>query len=101
MMYLADPYPKEGKVKVLNLTSQLVDSVGTPVPLSDVYVHHYVSSSKFILGSGAELRGSFHRQPLAEPFALTVDTQDLKDDIIRYRMCFIFHVLGQRQNLYV
>lgn len=48
-----------------------------------VYVHHYVSSSKFILGNGAELRGSFTRQPLLEPYALVVDTEDLKDDLIR------------------
>lgn len=36
MMYLDNPYPKEGKVIVLNLTSQLVDSTGRPIPLSDV-----------------------------------------------------------------
>lgn len=39
MMYLDNPYPKEGKVIVLNLTSQLVDSTGRPIPLSDVSAH--------------------------------------------------------------
>ena len=36
MMYLESPYPTEGKVEVVNMTAQLVDSDGTPVPLSDV-----------------------------------------------------------------
>ena len=49
-----------------------------------VYVHHYVSSSKFILGSGAELRGSFHRRPLERPYALVVDTADLKNVTSRH-----------------
>ncbi len=47
-------------------------------------MHHYVSSSKFILGSGAELRGSFSRKPLPEPYSLVVDTADLKEDLIRH-----------------
>lgn len=46
-------------------------------------MHHYVSSSKFILGNGAELRGSFTRKPLPEPYSLVVDTEDLKEDLIR------------------
>ena len=46
-------------------------------------MHHYVSSSKFILGNGAELRGSFTRKPLLEPYSLVVDTEDLKEDLIR------------------
>ena len=46
-------------------------------------MHHYVSSSKFILGSGAELRGSFHRRPLHAPYALVVDAEDLKNDTVR------------------
>ena len=29
-----------------------------------VYVHHYVSSTTFLLGSGAELRGQMTRQPV-------------------------------------
>ena len=29
-----------------------------------VYVHHYVSSTAFLLGSGAELRGQMTRQPV-------------------------------------
>lgn len=48
-----------------------------------VYVHHYVSSSAFLLGNGAELRGSFSRQPVKEPYALVIDTQKLKNDTIR------------------
>ena len=36
MMYLESPYPSEGQVIVLNLTSQLVDADERPVPLSDV-----------------------------------------------------------------
>ncbi len=36
MMYLESPYPAEGEVVVLNLTSQLVDAEERPVPLSDV-----------------------------------------------------------------
>jgi hypothetical protein len=54
-----------------------------------VYVHHYVSSSKFILGSGAELRGSFHRKPLAAPYALVVDAEDLRNDTTR---CVLPHL---------
>ena len=46
-------------------------------------MHHYVSSSRFILGSGAELRGSFHRRPLEPPYALIVDTADLANDTTR------------------
>lgn len=51
--------------------------------VAQVYVHHYVSSSKFILGNGAELRGSFSRQPVQAPYGLVVDTADLKNDTIR------------------
>ena len=29
-----------------------------------VYVHHYVSSTTFLLGSGAELRGQMDRKPV-------------------------------------
>ena len=36
MMYLENPYPTEGNVVVLNLTSELVDAEMRPVPLSDV-----------------------------------------------------------------
>ena len=35
VMYLENPYPKEGKVEVLNMTTQIVDGNGTPVALSD------------------------------------------------------------------
>ncbi len=52
------------------------------VPLQ-VYVHHYVSSSAFLLGNGAELRGSFSRQPVKEPYALVIDAAKLKNDTIR------------------
>ena len=50
---------------------------------SQVYVHHYVSSSAFLLGNGAELRGSFTRQPVKEPYALVIDTAKLTNDTIR------------------
>ena len=33
-------------------------------PCGQVYVHHYVSSTAFLLGSGAELRGQMTRQPV-------------------------------------
>ena len=36
MMYLESPYPDAGKVEVINMTAQLVDAGGRPVPLSDV-----------------------------------------------------------------
>jgi hypothetical protein len=49
-----------------------------------VYVHHYVSSSKFILGNGAELRGSFTRKPVQEPYGLVIDAADAKNDTIRW-----------------
>ncbi len=40
MMYLENPYPTEGNVVVLNLTSELVDAEMRPVPLSDVsHIH--------------------------------------------------------------
>lgn len=48
-----------------------------------VYVHHYVSSSAFLLGNGAELRGSFSRQPVKAPYGLIIDTSKLKNDTIR------------------
>jgi len=40
-------------------------------------VHHYVSSTTFLLGSGAELRGQMTREPLAWPLALVVDGKSL------------------------
>lgn len=30
-----------------------------------MYVHHYVSSTTFLLGSGAELRGQMTREPVS------------------------------------
>jgi hypothetical protein len=42
-----------------------------------VYVHHYVSSTTFLLGSGAELRGQMTREPLEWPLALVVDGKSL------------------------
>lgn len=50
-------------------------------------MHHYVSSSAFLLGNGAELRGSFTRQPVEEPYALVIDTAKLKEDKIRQDPC--------------
>ncbi|EIE18154.1 hypothetical protein COCSUDRAFT_68383 [Coccomyxa subellipsoidea C-169] len=97
MMFLGNPYPAAGKVSVLNLTAELVDGERRPVPLSDVYVHHYVSSSKFILGSGAELRGSFSRKPLPEPYSLVVDTADLKEDLIRYTNIQLINTIGVKE----
>ncbi|CAL5223582.1 g6118 [Coccomyxa viridis] len=94
MMYLESPYPAEGQVVVLNLTSQLVDAEERPVPLSDVYVHHYVSSSAFLLGNGAELRGSFSRQPVKEPYALVIDAAKLKNDTIRYTNIQLINTIG-------
>ena len=40
-------------------------------------MHHYVSSTTFLLGSGAELRGQMTREPLAWPLALVVDGKSL------------------------
>ncbi len=64
---------------------------GTHRVCLQVYVHHYVSSSKFILGNGAELRGSFTREPLPEPYSLVVDTEDLKEDLIRRALLLTGH----------
>lgn len=70
--------------KFHTLTEVLSPAIMMVVPgVLQVYVHHYVSSSKFILGNGAELRGSFTREPLPEPYSLVVDTEDLKEDLIR------------------
>lgn len=49
-----------------------------------VYVHHYVSSYLFLLGNGAELRGSFTRKPLPEPYALVVNGSFVAD--VRQRL---------------
>ena len=64
MALLESPYPVNGSVVVVNQTAQIIDEAGNPVPLSEVYVHHYVSSTTFLLGSGAELRGQMSRQPV-------------------------------------
>ena len=49
-----------------------------------VYVHHYVSSYHFLLGNGAELRGSFTRPPLPSPYAMIVNGTEV--DNMRLRM---------------
>ena len=38
-----------------------------------LYVHHYGAGFEFILGSGAELRGSFMRKTLPLPYAMLVN----------------------------
>jgi hypothetical protein len=38
-----------------------------------VYVHHYVGDQRFIIGNGAELRGSMTQHQLPEPYSLVVD----------------------------
>lgn len=38
-----------------------------------LYVHHYGGGFEFLVGSGAELRGSFTRKPLPEPYAQLVN----------------------------
>jgi hypothetical protein len=43
------------------------------VPLEELYVHHYVADGRFLLGEGAELRGSYKRKPLTYPNALVID----------------------------
>ena len=72
MLLLASPYPTSGSVVVINQTSQLVDATLRPVPLSEVYVHHWGSSGKFVQGSGAELRGARDRAPVRVSFAASV-----------------------------
>lgn len=40
---------------------------------AQLYVHHYGSSFDFVAGSGAELRGSFIRKTLPEPYVQLVN----------------------------
>lgn len=54
------------------------------IPWLQVYVHHYVSSYHFLLGNGAELRGSFTRPPLPSPYAMIVNGTEV--DNMRLRM---------------
>ena len=72
MLLLASPYPTSGSVVVINQTSQLVAATLRPVPLSEVYVHHWGSSGKFVQGSGAELRGARDRAPVRVSYAVGV-----------------------------
>ncbi|KAK9842080.1 hypothetical protein WJX81_007607 [Elliptochloris bilobata] len=94
MALLASPYPLNGSVVVINQTAQIINETGNPVPLSEVYVHHYVSSTTFLLGSGAELRGQMTRQPLEWPLALVVDTQSVSGTKARLTNILLISTAG-------
>lgn len=51
---------------------QLLSTVPSGI-LLQVYLHHTVSNYFFLLGNGAEARGSFSRAPLPDPYALIVN----------------------------
>ncbi|KAK9831925.1 hypothetical protein WJX84_005301 [Apatococcus fuscideae] len=83
MMILANPFPIGEEVVMINQTAQMVDETLRPVPLTEVYVHHYVSSYRFLLGNGAELRGSMTRAPMPEPYAMMVNGTQVDEEHFR------------------
>ncbi|KAK9796972.1 hypothetical protein WJX73_002710 [Symbiochloris irregularis] len=94
MMLLESPYPKNASVIVHRQTAQLVDDNLRPVPLTEVYVHHYVSSASFLLGNGAEIRGSFKRAVLPEPYALIVNGSAVADPRQRLTNIQLINTVG-------
>ena len=46
-------------------------------------MHHYSGSYNFLLGSGAELRGSLSRKPLPEPYHLIVNGTEVASEAAR------------------
>ncbi|KAK9842004.1 hypothetical protein WJX81_003725 [Elliptochloris bilobata] len=100
MLLLDSPYPASGSVVVINQTSQLVDATLRPVPLSEVYVHHWGSSGKFVQGSGAELRGARDRAPLKWPLAMVVDGESVIDTKFRMANIELINTIGvAKENL--
>ncbi|KAK9804600.1 hypothetical protein WJX73_006245 [Symbiochloris irregularis] len=94
MMLLETPYPRDRMVVLVNSTSQMVDDNLRPVPLSELYVHHYGSSFDFVAGSGAELRGSFSRKRLPEPYVQLINGTRAADPMNRMTNIQLINTVG-------
>jgi hypothetical protein len=58
-------------------------SNGEPACALQVYCHHFFGDGRFVLGEGAELRGSENRRPLPEPYFYIVNGSYFADPSTR------------------
>lgn len=72
-----NPYPPGVLLDRITFDIQVVDKGGTPIPLTEVYLHHTIGDVRFSSGEGAETRGSPARIPYPEPYAFIVNGSEL------------------------
>ncbi|EIE27161.1 hypothetical protein COCSUDRAFT_55184 [Coccomyxa subellipsoidea C-169] len=90
---LANPYPSR-IVAIINETSQIVDSTGRPVPLSEAYAHHFFGNARFVVAEGSELRGTLDKLPLPHPYYQLVNGTFFKDPSTRRMNIHLINTLG-------
>jgi Stress up-regulated Nod 19 len=90
---LPNPYPAPStaeEVILETVSAEVVDEIGTPVALSEVYLHHIFGDIRFLPAEGAEVRQSPMRTPLPAPYFLAVNTSAVAEDDSRFAN---FHVI--------
>lgn len=72
-----NPYPEDKLLLLLSQSVQLVDETKRPVPLSEVYFHHYASSYRFLGTAGTEFRGA--SAPIPAPYGRVINGSMMAD----------------------
>jgi hypothetical protein len=90
---LPNPYPTPSEAQEVILetvSAEIVDANGTPVPLTEVYLHHIFGDIRFVPAEGAEIRQSPMRVAVPAPNFLAVNTTAVADESSRFAN---FHVI--------
>lgn len=101
-LLLENPYPEGKRVVAVQQTAQMVAKTGPkswrPVPLSELYFHHVVPNPRFLLGEGAEVRGSRLRKPMPKPYAYIVNGTEAAEYDTRVTNIQLVNTLGVPEN---
>lgn len=77
-------YPSDQHALRQLLPAASIAKQGTANALSaDMQVHHYGGQANFLIGSGAEIRGSLSRKPLPEPYHMIVNGTEVASQAAR------------------
>ncbi|KAK9807375.1 hypothetical protein WJX73_008921 [Symbiochloris irregularis] len=91
---LPSPFVDGDLAAVAKQTSQLVDETGRPVPLSEIYVHHFFGAASLINAEGAELRGTMTNPLLPQPHNTIGNGSVLNTTDIRTVNVHLINTLG-------
>eukprot|EP00884_Botryococcus_braunii_P008862 jgi/Botrbrau1/17978/Bobra.50_1s0067.1 len=95
------PYPPNSLVTTVSQHAGIVDSTGRPVPLSEIYVHHFFGDYRNVRAEGAEIRGSLTKKPLPAPYGHVFNSSVLLQPSSRASNVHIINTKGvPPMNLY-